>query len=1088
MKQNASRARFTRVALLLVSSAGLYAQSTDAGQISGRVTSGGKPIPQATVLIRAPQLISPRTVKTDENGNYRAPLLPVGDYTVTVTAAGFETYQNKTAIRIGIGTQIRQNIELTSPSTTVVVTASVGTLDKSDPKVAVNYSAETLLSLPTINRSFEGAVDLAPGVVTGPLGVGSTTIRGGKGFQAIYLLDGVAVGDEVNGVSASSSTRFLVEDSVEDTQVILSPLHGKYGRTGAGLINVATKTGGNDFAGSLRWNLTRNDWAANRPFSLGQLNADDFYATRDLDIFLSGPIWKNHIWFAFSNIQSPSTNTPETINLGTDPSTWGLKRNPLLFSATGHTLAWAAGTNPASQGLGPLAVGSAAGFDTGKSFTQTNSSKFYNGKITFAVTPDHTITIERTYNKFEISNATYAEFGITASLPTTLVPDQLINSYNALSYKGSLASNWYLEAGISEKKYLHSNGPATPFLHVRLYQSGQGGQIWPYGTNINGGVVQNNGNTAGSFNLKYIGDWHGSHEVDFGYQYNESAHGTQGFTGLNNQRFYVYGDTTNAALLSAAGVTTPDIFGNTVGYLAANWAETRSASAGSSSGVAPMRRYYTGRDGIARSRDEGIYVTDTWNPDSHWTYLGALRMDKIRVGDTTGEVISKYNASLSPRFQVKFDPKGDASHVFSASVAKFVTDVSPAYIENLIHFGSSDFINYGWSANAANTVTWVPYSKLIDPANYNYTISTVVGSSLNLNDGVRSPYLIEASLGYRRNRADGSYVGITLVNRDWYNDLAIKQDTNLSALAAFDATGAIPSDWVQTGVSASGSPTYGLPRHFFNSQDLKRNYKAVEIEFKQVVNPRINFGGSFTWSRLTGNDNGGDAPGEPTFANNANPSALTVVSEYYTFRNVLLAQGWNGEQISSYGPLVVDSTHKARLYLTYNLPVGKDGNVSFALLGRYDSGLTFAAQDGFSGNYNGTGLDVPVLPDFSGASPAPNQLLSTFSPYTSARGAFRQNDTHQVDFTLNFNIPIVSKVKFIAKLDISNIFNQTMNAFYNDYFAADPRVHPNDVAGYSGLAVQDPSIFGTGNKGSGYGDRTYYLFGRSWNLSAGIKF
>ena len=158
--------------------------------------------------------------------------------------------------------------------------------------------------------------------------------------------------------------------------------------------------------------------------------------------------------------------------------------------------------------------------------------------------------------------------------------------------------------------------------------------------------------------------------------------------------------------------------------------------------------------------------------------------------------------------------------------------------------------------------------------------------------------------------------------------------------------------------------------------------------------------------------------------------------------------------------------------------------MSFSLLNRYDSGSTFSAVDGFGGNFNGNGFNVSVFPGLGLPSYAPNQISgATFSPYSSGRGAFRNNDSHQTDFTISYSVPIVGKVQLTSKLDISNLFNTTMLTSYNNYFAADSR-NP----GQTGLGVSDPSIFGTGNQSIGFGNSVDYLFGRTWTASIAIKF
>ena len=402
MNRSKAMATISSLALILAACPALFAQSQESGQFSGRITSlDGKPLAGATVLVRAPQLISPRVLKSDSAGNFRAVLLPPGEYTITVSLEGYKTQKTANPIRLGLGAQLHNDFQLKPFSVsvaeaTVVVAASSATVDKSDPKVSVNFSAETLESLPANNRSFEGAADLASGVVMGPNGYGTTTIRGGKFTTAIYNIDGTTVGDEINGTSANTGTRYFVDDAIEDTQVILSPLHGRYGRTGSGVINAATKSGGNDFSGVIRTYLTRNDWAAIGPYGIGQTATNnDFYSVRHTDVFISGPIWKDKIWFALSTVKSPATTKAHQITLAnSDPSTLRLTKDPLTMGAPGHTIVWATGAKPGT----PLALGQLYGWNSGSTTTETDTENFYQGKLTWAITPDHTVQIERSYD------------------------------------------------------------------------------------------------------------------------------------------------------------------------------------------------------------------------------------------------------------------------------------------------------------------------------------------------------------------------------------------------------------------------------------------------------------------------------------------------------------------------------------------------------------------------------------------------------------------------------------------------------------------------------------------------------------------
>ena len=113
MNRIKTASRLSSLALMLASSIALVAQTSESGQFSGKVTStDGKAIAGASILVRSDKLIGDRVIKTDANGSYRIPLLPPGEYTLTVTAGNFRTQKTVTPIRLGLGAQLKQDFAL----------------------------------------------------------------------------------------------------------------------------------------------------------------------------------------------------------------------------------------------------------------------------------------------------------------------------------------------------------------------------------------------------------------------------------------------------------------------------------------------------------------------------------------------------------------------------------------------------------------------------------------------------------------------------------------------------------------------------------------------------------------------------------------------------------------------------------------------------------------------------------------------------------------------------------------------------------------------------------------------------------------
>jgi hypothetical protein len=1116
--------RLSSLALLLASSMALVAQTSESGQFSGKVTSpDNKPIAGATVLVRADKLIGDRTVKTDVNGNYRIPLLPPGEYTLTITAGNFRTQKTTTPIRLGLGAQIHQDFALKPiaemAGAVVEVLATSAVADKADSKTSMNFSSEAMTALPAVNRGFEGGIDLSPGVTTGSGNqFGTAVIRGGKSQTAIYTLNGTSVGDDVSGMSpAGQANVYFVEDTIEDTQVVLSPLNARYGRTGSGVINMATITGGNDFSGSIRKYIQREDWYAMSPGQVGYSSAStDQYVNRNTDIVFSGPIWKDHIWFTTSTILAPTTGSAIPLNDGSNPQSWQMAKDPTAakYGLPGQPHTWAPGTDPGYAGAFAKGLMNPYSLDQGNVDNSQNKSTFWQFKLTYAINQDHTISYEKSHYADTITDAGFNGGYTMANAGSYDFNEGPANGYTAYQYKGTLASNFFAEAIYSSKFWTSSNGPMVPYPHVREYITtggSNGGMIWPYGTNVNTASQADDANKSAAVNFKYLGNLAGTHEVDFGFQYYESRVTTAGIAGPHLQRFYVYGgigqnaaltpaaNTQIASMLASAGITPNmggvtgaglDPFGNMVGFLAMTDPNNLPIS---SNNAAPGFRQYIGTDGMHANRNTAYYVNDSWAPNEHFNFLGGLRIERVRDTNTDGSVMINYWSSLSPRFSMKYDPKGDSSHVFSASIARFTEDITAGTTAQWVSSPGNAYVNYSFTgadlpngiaktAIQANQATWISYNQLTDPGNYTNIISQVDNAAGVVGlDKLRSPYIMEYTVGYRRNYQSGSFFNISYVQKEWYKDVA----------QAFDAYDPATQTQVQLVPGAPSMAT--LSNRVLNSPDMRRSYKGVEMSFEEHFTSRLTFSGSYTWSRLTGNDNGGDVAGSPYKGNGFTSSAVTWANEYYNFRDAMHASGWKDSSFDPYGPLINDDPQKARVYLTYTVPLGKGGHISYSLLGRYDAGNNFSALSGPAAG-NGAG-DISVWAN--GVNPpagANNAIVNAaFYNYSSARGAFHQNDSHGIDFSLDFLTPLgLSSVKLMGKLQVTNIFNSVLLTTYangfngtNPYGIAAGQPTPSNNVPY---LTASPNTFGSGLAAPGQNNPSAYNASRYLSASMGFKF
>ncbi len=1068
-----------RVALVL--SAGLAVSAQESGALSGQIRSKeGKPVAGALVRISAPQLIAPRTVTTDANGMYRAPLLPSGDYTISVSAAGYVGSEAR-GVRIGLGSKLVQDLTMKaikeSVQATVEVIATVAEQDKADTKTATNFSSEQLNSIPVSTREFTGAADMSPGVVAGR--GGGFGVRGGTTQSTLYTLNGVSVGDDYEGRNTSTS---VIEDAIEDVQVVQSPLNARFGRTGGGLLNIQSKSGGNDFSGSVRYQLTRDDYLGFRRYAeKSGIARTDSVSDRSYQIFFSGPVIKDRLWFAISSIQLPPVVSTSTITASDVPAQY---RD--VFD------------------LNPGVVGSA--WDHGKNYQVGQDQDYFSAKLTFALTPDHTIEYGYNNNKYTITNRNPYGVGIIPTLASSSGSQKGVDKYNTFGYKGTLSSNVFVEARYS-LVVNESVFPSPLVDHVRLNMSNSGegnGLMFPYGFNTSPSPDARN-NQSGEINFKIFADAMGSHEIDTGIQFYEFVRGTSSQNGPKNHRFYVdyatdnpwansggasfYGSY-NTDLGEASGYDIAfnpnwgagaDPYGNIIGFQVANWIESNNYGAQSGTlGFAPVYRKYYGSDGKTKNRNASIYANDQWTINNHFGVMFGIRFDQMKIYDTDGSLLRTYKAPISPRLKLTYDLAGDGARVLSFTAARYNESFSGGFTDAFVKKANTTYVTRGWSASPTSAsnplgLSWVNYATLTDPSNYNTYLNFSNAGVVNRGmQTLETPYVQEFSLGFRRNFKEGHFVSATLVQKEWKNQFAIVQDYNLTS----PITVGSPDPAITSILPA-------LAVDYTNSDALTRKYTAFELEFRNIINPTWVVGGNYTWSRLTGNTNGGDQTSQ-SFRDNSFSAPLYLRSwlggtwAQYTANP---ANTLSVNDLAPEGALLQDQTHKARLYLTAQVPMGK-GKVTFSWLAKYDSGSTYSAQKNITVGaaayraYLGANLPVPAGQSatfWNGLSSIP----SNTAVFYSGRGAFRTNDYFDIDFKLAYELPLgVGKTALMGDIKVTNLMNHQHQLDWQRAFTTST----GDPVG-SPIRVGNAATFGTDEKNYGY-----YQAARLFSATIGLRF
>jgi outer membrane receptor protein involved in Fe transport len=225
---------------------------------SGNVTdSMGAEIPGATIVFTQTQTNFTRTTKTNGQGEYRADFLPVGPYTVRVDSQGFkETVQSGIVLTVTQQATLNFSLQPGTQTAVVEVTSQVPLINSQDSVLGRTVDNREIENLPLVGRNVYDLLNLTPGVQNvmneNSIGLpmehviinGSTDNMVG---QVSYYLDGSL---NMTGVRDTGNV-IPNPDAIDQFNVQTNNFSAEYGRTGAGVVSVLTKSGTNQFHGSL---------------------------------------------------------------------------------------------------------------------------------------------------------------------------------------------------------------------------------------------------------------------------------------------------------------------------------------------------------------------------------------------------------------------------------------------------------------------------------------------------------------------------------------------------------------------------------------------------------------------------------------------------------------------------------------------------------------------------------------------------------------------------------------------------------------------------------------------------------------------
>ncbi len=236
------RLKISLAALLIMTMVALPAVAQEQrGAIQGSVVDEtGAVLPGATVEARSARMAGVQTAVTNENGSYRFPALPPGDYELTATMPGFNNYTvSNVSLSLGQLLTIDMIMSLAGMSETVTVTGESPLIDTKQSASFANIDTELIDRLPK-DRDFTALVTIAPGANQEEKAAG-ISIDGAAASENRYIIDGIDTTDLFDGRPAKQ----MITDHLDEVQVKSSGYNAEYGGATGGVINVITKSGTN---------------------------------------------------------------------------------------------------------------------------------------------------------------------------------------------------------------------------------------------------------------------------------------------------------------------------------------------------------------------------------------------------------------------------------------------------------------------------------------------------------------------------------------------------------------------------------------------------------------------------------------------------------------------------------------------------------------------------------------------------------------------------------------------------------------------------------------------------------------------------
>jgi hypothetical protein len=293
--------------LAFITTTPAFAQTTTSGAIQGvvRDKANGNGISDVTVVATSPALQGSASELTDAQGTYLITNLPPGNYEVVFYYGEIKIRQANVTVGIGKVTPVTIKMDTAATGGEVIdITQKAPTIDVGSTKQGITIGQDYTKNIPLAGRTFEGSIGAAAGAQGDALGI---SFSGSTSVENNYVIDGI----NTTGLTYGTVGSPLINDFIQETEVITGGYNAEFGRSTGGVVNVVTKSGGNEFHGTVFANLLPLQGKADPIFTAGSAISGKSNLDYQLDFGfdIGGPIVKDKVWFYVGFAPFVNSNT-----------------------------------------------------------------------------------------------------------------------------------------------------------------------------------------------------------------------------------------------------------------------------------------------------------------------------------------------------------------------------------------------------------------------------------------------------------------------------------------------------------------------------------------------------------------------------------------------------------------------------------------------------------------------------------------------------------------------------------------------------------------------------------------------------------